>query len=95
MKIVYNKNDEKEIKALMGLEPGHNGKRMDLLLVATLPTELPILTTNTFQNHTCLLNMPPKCFYFYGYKQADVNIVIRSSWQNYFYSITCKCNCRF
>ena len=27
MKILYNKNDEKEIKALMGFEPGHNGKK--------------------------------------------------------------------
>ena len=52
MKILYNKNDEKEMKALMGFEPAHNGKRMDLLLAATLPTELSILITITFQNHT-------------------------------------------
>ena len=53
MKIEYNKNDEKKVmKALMGIEPAHNGNRMDLLLVATLPTELYILTTNSFQNHT-------------------------------------------
>ena len=32
MKILYNKNDEKEIKASTGFEPGHAGKRMDLLL---------------------------------------------------------------
>ena len=48
------KNDEKEMKALMRFEPAHNGKRMDFLLAATLslPTELSMLTTNTFQNHT-------------------------------------------
>ena len=32
MKIVYNKNDEKEMKALIGFEPAHDGKRIDLLL---------------------------------------------------------------
>ena len=65
MKIEYNKNDEKKVmKALMGIEPAHNGNRMDLLLVATLPTELYILTTNSFQNHTRLLNLPPKGFDF-------------------------------
>ena len=52
MKIVYNKNDEKQMKALVGYKPAHNGNRMDLLLVATLFTELSILTTNSFQNHT-------------------------------------------
>ena len=26
MKILYNKKDEKEMKALMGFEPVHNGK---------------------------------------------------------------------
>ena len=52
MKILYNKNDEKEIIASMGFEPGHTGKRMDLLLAATLLTDLSILTTNSFQNHT-------------------------------------------
>ena len=46
VKIVYNKNDEKEMKAL------RCESRMDLLLVATLPTEQSILTTNSFQNHT-------------------------------------------
>ena len=32
-------------EAVMGFEPAHNGK---LFLVATLPTELFMLTTNTF-----------------------------------------------
>ena len=52
MKISYNKNEAKEMKALMEFEPGHNGKRMDLLLAATLPTELSILATNSFHSHT-------------------------------------------
>ena len=52
MKISYNKNDEKEMKALKGFKPSHNGKRKDLLPVATLPTELSVLTTNSFENHT-------------------------------------------
>ena len=26
MKILYNTNDEKEMKAMMGFEPAHNGK---------------------------------------------------------------------
>ena len=62
----------------MGFEPVHTGKSMGLLLAATLLTNLSILTTNGFQNHTWLLNMP----YFNVYKQANVNIVIRS-WQIY------------
>ena len=36
MKISYNDNDEKEMKALMGFEPAHNRKRMDFLLMTTL-----------------------------------------------------------
>ena len=52
MKIVFNKNDEEKIKALMGFEPAHNGKRMDFLLVETIHTTLSILITNSFQNHT-------------------------------------------
>ena len=28
MNILYNKNDEKEMKALMGFEPAHSGKRI-------------------------------------------------------------------
>ena len=44
MNLYYNKNDEKEMKALIGFEPAHNGKRMDFLLAATLPTELYMLT---------------------------------------------------
>ena len=48
------------------------------------------LTTNSFQNHTLLLNMPPKCFDFNDYKQANVNTVIRS-WQNYNISLCMVC----
>ena len=45
MKTLHIKNDEKEMKALMGFEPAHNGKkRMDELMVAIVPTELFILT---------------------------------------------------
>ena len=46
MKLLDNKNDEKEMKAF---EPSHDGKRVDFL-VATLPTELHVsmLTTNNF-----------------------------------------------
>ena len=40
------------MKALIGFEPMHNGKRIDLLLSTTLPTELSILTTNSIQNRT-------------------------------------------
>ena len=52
MKIVYTKNDDKEMKALMGFEPAHNGNIRDLLLAATLTTELSILTKIRFRNHT-------------------------------------------
>ena len=52
------------------------------LPAATLSTELSILTTKTFQNHTFPLNMPPKCFDFNVYKQTNVNIVI-TFWQHY------------
>ena len=52
MKIVYTKNDEKEMKVLMGFEPAHNGNIRNLLLATTLPTELSILTKNRFRNHT-------------------------------------------
>ena len=45
MKIVYNRNEEKEMKALMGFEPAHNGKSA-FLLAATRPT------TNSYQNHS-------------------------------------------
>ena len=38
-KILYNNNDEKEMKALMGLELAHNGKRQDFLSAATLSTD--------------------------------------------------------
>ena len=48
MKILCNENDEKEMKALLGIEPAHNGKRM-AFLAATLPTELYKLTTNSYQ----------------------------------------------
>ena len=33
------------MKALMGFEPVHNGKRMDVLLAATIPTELSMLNS--------------------------------------------------
>ena len=36
MKILYIKNDEKEMKALVGFERAHNGKGVDFLLAATL-----------------------------------------------------------
>ena len=49
MNTLHIKNDE---KALMGFEPAHNGKRMDELMVAIVPTELFMLTINKFQNHT-------------------------------------------
>ena len=79
MKILYNKKDEKEMKALMGFHPAQNGKRMDLLLVVTLHTELSILTTNSFSNpHLTSDYDIPKCFDFNVYTQANVNIVIRS-----------------
>ena len=48
MVLLYNKNDEKEMKALMGFEPARNEKRMDLLLAVTQATELSIL----IKNHT-------------------------------------------
>ena len=40
------------MEALMGFDPVHNGKRRDLLLLEILPTELSILITKDFQNHT-------------------------------------------
>ena len=52
MKILYNKIDVKNMKASMGFKPAHNGKRMDFLLAATPLTELSMLTTNIFKNHT-------------------------------------------
>ena len=52
MKILHNQNYENEMKALMGIEPVHNGKRLDFLLAATFSTKLSMLTTNNFQNHT-------------------------------------------
>ena len=66
---------------MIGFEPAHNGKGTDFRLAATLPTELSMLTTKSLQKHTWLLNMPPKCFEFNVYKQANVNIAIRS-WAN-------------
>ena len=50
MKILYNKNEEKEMNAFIGFEPVHNGKIIDFLLAATfrLPTELSMLTTCGF-----------------------------------------------
>ena len=40
------------------------------------------MISNSFQNYTWLLNMPAYCFDFNVYKQANVNMVIRS-WQHY------------
>ena len=40
------------MKALMEFEPAPNGNIMDFMLAATLSTELSMLTTNSFQNHT-------------------------------------------
>ena len=48
MKITYNKNEDKEMKALIGFNLCIMEKRMDSLLVVT---ELSILTTSCFQNH--------------------------------------------
>ena len=53
----------------MGIKPAQSGQRF-FLLAAILPTELSMLTTNSFQNHTWFLNMPPKCFDFNVYKQT-------------------------
>ena len=52
MKVLYNKNDKTEMNALMEFERCAKWKKMDYLLGATLPTELFMLTTNSFQNHT-------------------------------------------
>ena len=75
------------MKALMGFEPAHNGKNifffiMYVLLPATLSSELYKMISNSFQNYTWLMNMPAYCFDFNVYKQANVNMVIRS-WQHY------------
>ena len=40
------------------------------------------MISNSFQNYTWMLNMPAYCFDFNVYKQANVNMVIRS-WQHY------------
>ena len=40
------------MNAVVGFEPAYNGKKMNFLLTATLPTELSIRTTNSFQNIT-------------------------------------------
>ena len=32
MKIIYNKNDDNEMKALVGFNPAYNGERMNFLL---------------------------------------------------------------
>ena len=46
MKICFNKNEEKEVKTLMGFELVHNGKKMFFC------TELHNLIPNSFQNYT-------------------------------------------
>ena len=48
MKIIYNKNN-KNLQKLVGFEPVYNGKRIDFMLVATLPTKLSILTSFFFK----------------------------------------------
>ena len=73
---MINKNDEKEMKALMGIEPAHYGKWMYFLLPLTQPTELYKLISNSFEKYTWLLNMPAWCFDFNVYKRANVNMVI-------------------
>ena len=55
---------------------------MNFLLTATLPTELSMRTTNSFQTITWFLNMPSKYFDFNVYKQVSVNMAIRSG-ENY------------
>ena len=40
----------KLMKALAGFKPAHNEKRVDILLAASLPTELSMLTINGVQN---------------------------------------------
>ena len=37
------------MKVFDGFKPVHNGKRMDFLLEASLPTELSVLTTNSLK----------------------------------------------
>ena len=47
MKISYNKNDEKEMKVLMGFEPVHNGKNDGFTAFGD-----STYFSNSFQNHT-------------------------------------------
>ena len=77
MKIVYNKNDEKEIKSLMGFEFAQKGKRIDFLLAATLSTELSKRQQIVFKPIPDL-NMPPNFFYFNVNKQANVLILVNN-----------------
>ena len=87
MKIGYNKNEKNKRKHWLD----SNLRIMDFLMPTTLPTALYKLISKSFQNYTCLLNMPSKqytciffrdmpalCFDFNVYKQANVNMVIRS-----------------
>ena len=69
MKILYNKNYEKEMKALTVFVPAHNGKRTDLLLVATLPIALSIIIINSYaKSYLASEYAIPKRFYFNVYK---------------------------
>ena len=66
------------MKALIGFEPAHNGKR-NVCSTASDSIFWAIQDDiNSFQNYTWLLNMPAYCFDFNVYKQANVNMVIRS-----------------
>ena len=51
MKILYNKKTKKILKH-QGIRALRIMERKDLLLTVTLPTELFLLKTNSFQDHT-------------------------------------------
>ena len=70
------------MKALMGFEPVHNGKRWIFCWLANLPTELsyPCWQQIVFKTTHDFLICQPNVFISMFKKQANVNIVIRS-WQ--------------
>ena len=72
MVILYNKMTKK-MYVLMGSKLAHIGKGMDFQLAATLPTEQQIVFKPTTDYLIC-----PNFFEFNVYKQANVNIAIRS-----------------
>ena len=85
---MINKNDEKEMKALMGIEPAHYGKWMYFLLPLTQPTELYKLISNSFENYTWLLNMPAWCFDFNVYKHGHYRRANQEwQWRNILFTI--------